>query len=137
MAKGRKNPRTVAEGRELAVEMLRHLEQYALNKRECFQWSIQAMYRDEQTPQDNVVLTYLKRCREPGALAGFCSIVTDYLGTCVGEGGIPDIDASYGRLTERQITGERGRWPDPNEEFEKEQAALRSFMDGLTGERRV
>ena len=136
MAKGRKTPRTVAEGRQLAVEMLRQFEEYPLNKIECYQWSLDAKFREENTEQDNVVLAYLRRCRGPQALIGFCSILTDYLGTCIDDGGVPYI-GHYENLTEKQITGRPGAWPNVDEEFEKEQAAIQRFMDGLTGERRV
>ena len=125
----------VADGRALAVEMLEHFEQYPLNRIECSQWSLEAKYREKDTEQDNVVLRYLRRCRDPQALAGFCSVLTDYIGSHE-EGAGADKD-TYEHLTEREISGRPGTWPDPNEEFEKGQAALRRFMGSITGERRV
>ena len=139
MTRRNKDLSAVAKGRALAVEMLQHFEEYEANKLQCFRWSIEAMYREKGTKQDNVLLRYLRRCRDPETLAGFCSVLTDYIGACV-EGTVMDSE-SYEKMTEREITGKPGPWPtmeDLDKEIEKESAAFKGFMGRIIdGERRI
>jgi hypothetical protein len=116
MAKSKCNLLTEADGRALAIDMLRMLDGYQTTNDEnaLWPWSVAAMYRPEGTQQDNVVLRYLDAIQQQGsrgALAGFCAVVTDYLGY-VGEvgPGTPFMHV-YERLTDRDITGRPGPWP--------------------------
>jgi len=139
MTRRSKDLSAVAKGRALAVEMLDHFAEYPLNRIECFQWSIQAAYREEGTKQDNVVLRYLRRCKDPETLAGFCSVLTEHIGSCV-TGSVVDSEF-FEKLTERDMTGKPGPWPTPEEisrAFEKERAEFKGFMGRLIdGERRI
>ena len=117
---------TEAHGRALAVAMLRTLSAYPLNKVGGCQWSIEAQYRDEGTPQDNVALQYLRRCTNSQALEGFCAVLTDYI-ACSLDGGAPDASV-YERLTEYDVNGQPGRWPRPEDSELPEQAAFEAFM---------
>ena len=130
----------VESGRALAVEMLQRLGDYERNALECYQWSIEAKYREEGTPQENVLLEYLWRCTDPAALAGFCAVLTDYIGYCA-DGGAPEPEL-YVKLTERDTTGAPGKWPtmaDEEEERkkreEKKYAAFRGFIVNPTERR--
>jgi len=107
---------TEADGRQLAVNMLRELDHFETNDEDGpWPWSINAMYRPEDTPQDNVVLRYLDNIQQRGSedlLMGFCAVLTDYLGSAgsAGGGGIAD-EAFYESLTERDVAGKPGPWP--------------------------
>jgi len=82
--RGTARQKKAERGRALAVELLRHLEEYQENRVGSFQWNIGAEYREEGTRQINVVLNFLCRCKDPEVLAGFASVLTDYIGSCAG-----------------------------------------------------
>ena len=128
MARSIRNLLTEADGRALAVAMLRHFWDV-----EDDQHSIEAMYRTEGTQQDNVVLRYVGEAAagNADALTGFCAVLTDYIGSAVG-GSVPDEDI-YENLTEREVTGKPGPWPTAEAEEKEEKAAVQRFMSRLQG----
>ena len=103
---------TEADGRKLAVKMLREVSVYQIDDEDGpWPWSVQAMFRPEKMQQDNVLLRYLEKIQgNREALAGFCSIITDHLGQG-GPGGGTLYERVYEKLTERDITGSPGPWP--------------------------
>jgi hypothetical protein len=128
-----KKPTTERAGRLLAVKMLHELQRYQVEEGEdsgrCWwPWSIYAMYRPEHTQQDNVLLRYLDSIQgNRFALAGFCAVITDHLGSeAVGGGTI--IPRFYKKLSERDITGQPGPWPTMDDEDNERDAAFDSFM---------
>lgn len=129
----------VERGRALAVELLRHLEKYQENSVGGFQWSIEAEYREEGTRQVNVVLNFLCRCKDPEVLAGFASVLTDYIGSCAG--GVVPPPIFYEVLTDQDISGSPDLWPTMDEldqELQREQEAFRGFMrEVVNGARRI
>jgi hypothetical protein len=110
---------TEADGRQLAVDMIRELDHFKINEDSLWLWSINAKYRPEDTPQDNVLLRYLDNIQQRGSrdlLMGFCAVITDYFG-CAGSAGVPD-EAFYETLSERDITGKPAPWPTMEEDDE-------------------
>jgi len=126
-------------GRALAVELLRHLEKYQGNNVGGFQWNIEAEYREEGTRQVNVVLNFLCRCQDLEVLAGFASVLTDYIGSCAG--GLVPPPIFYEALTDMDISGSAGSWPTMEEldqELRGEEEAFRGFMrEVVNGARRI
>ena len=108
---------TEADGRKLAIKMLREFENYDGDIDIGWRWQIEAKYREEGTQQDNVLLRHLATIRDAGnanALAGFCAVLTDYIGCCE-DGGVPDVRI-YENLIERDITGKPGPWPTQDDQ---------------------
>lgn len=131
-----KRLRTEANGRQLAIDLLREFKAYEQDDAGRWKWNIEAMHRAEGTPQENVVLRYIHRCATPDVLAGFCSVLTDYVGSCE-TCGTPDPEI-YERLTERDMTGKPGPWPNLESDEEErrrrdgeKKAAFQGFMQRL------
>lgn len=127
---------TKADGRALAVAMFREFVHYGDNSVGGRQWSIEAKYRQEGTEQDNVLLRYLTGLKTKGgieAMDGFCSVLTDYIGSCL-DGGPPDCEF-YEGIPERFFTGTPGPWPTMDDEpvidEAREDAQLQSFLRTL------
>ena len=92
------------KGRRIAARMLREIERvqaYEASIGGMDPCSLYAEYRYKGEPQDNIVLRYLQRATAQGeeCVAGFCSVLSDYVGSA---GGSPD-PAVYTRSTERAI----------------------------------
>jgi hypothetical protein len=102
---------TAADGRGLAVQVLEKMETYSIDAR--WPWSLFARYRPKDTQQDNVVLRCIEAIQKKGtveALAGFCAVMTDYIGQ--GECAEGHYFLSiYEEATEREISGKPGPWP--------------------------
>ena len=80
--------------------------------------------------QDNVVLRYIDAMQgNRAALAGFCAVLTDYIGN-ESHGGVP-YPSFYNKLTQRKITGTPGPWPTMDDEDNERKAAFHSFMTKL------
>jgi len=89
-----------AEGRDLAIAMLRRCSEATLMDRAA----LEARERvDPAAPQHRWVLTYLLELqRDPGLLDGFTAVLSDYL--ACGSGGSPE---HYERVTASMLTGSR------------------------------
>lgn len=105
---------TEADGRQLAVDLIRELEQYQTDDEDGpWPWNIKAMHRPKGTQQDNVVLRHLDTIQQSGSrslLMGFCAVLTDYLGDAHHGGGLANV-AFYEKLSEYDIAGRPGAWP--------------------------
>ncbi len=107
-----KKPTTERDGRALAIKMIKEMGD-AMDDHGYSPSSIEAVYRPEGAQQDNVLLRYLDLLQRRGnreALAGFCSLLTDYISSGE-EGCCPGDPEYYSSLTERDITGKPGPWP--------------------------
>ena len=126
--------KTEADGRKLAVKMLAEIEVYETAPGDMdtrWPWNIQAKYRPENTQQDNVVLRYVDALQgNKAALAGFCALLTDYLGE-IEHVGPPNLEF-YKTLTTRDITGKPGPWPTMDDEENEERAAFEGFLQRAT-----
>lgn len=104
---------TVADGRAHAADLLNVMGRYETDDLQS-PWSIKAIFRPVGQAQDNVALEYLGKLQKhgtPEALAGFCSVLTDFLGQR-GPGMGSGYDGSeYESLTKREMTGRSGKWP--------------------------
>jgi len=123
----RRKPTTELAGRALAIKMIEEMRA-AMDGAGPKPSSIEAMYRPEGTQQDNVLLRYFDAIggnRE--ALAGFCAVLTDYIGSGE-EDCCPSDPSFYSHLTERDITGTPGPWPKMDDEENEQKAAFDSFM---------
>jgi hypothetical protein len=66
------------EGHKLAITMLRELE---ASTDLCDRCLLDESVTGRATPQDNIVLRYLEKCRERSASveAGFCAVLSDFV----------------------------------------------------------
>jgi hypothetical protein len=76
------------EGYKLAITMLRDLE---ASTELCDLCALDEFVTGRATPQDNIVLRYLEKCRarSPDAEVAFCAVLSDFLADC-SEGLVPD-----------------------------------------------
>lgn len=92
------------KGRIIAAQMLCEIERVQEREAKIVgmdPYSLYAEYRYKGEPQDNIVLRYLQKAGAQGdeCVAGFCSVLSDYVGNA---SGIPD-PAIYMRSTKRAI----------------------------------
>jgi hypothetical protein len=79
-----------AKGAALAVKMLRYLERNGGSTADSC--GLDPRYRTAGVPQRNIVLEYLNAApNNPEAVAGFASVLSDYIAGCA-DGAVPDAD---------------------------------------------
>lgn len=90
---------TKDDGRRMAFDLIRRLERLGGDEANCYLYNAYIVDQKEgvivwrSLPQVDIVGVYLERVRgSAGALAGFTSVLTDYLATCSGQGGSPVSD---------------------------------------------
>ena len=79
----------IARGQQIAIDLLALLESDSNAAEQCILYDVD--FRMKDTPQNNIVLKHLDDLIADGdrdTLAGFCSVLSDYIGTCC-DGAIP------------------------------------------------
>jgi hypothetical protein len=83
-------PDRIVLGQQIAVDLLAQLESDTDIAEQCILCDLDGRMKD--SAQNNVVLTHLDALIADGnrdTLAGFCSVLSDYLATCC-DGAVPD-----------------------------------------------
>ena len=80
----------IARGQQIAIDLLALLESDSNAVEQCILYDLD--YRMKDTPQNNIVLKHLDDLIADGdrdTLAGFCSVLSDYIATCC-DGAVPE-----------------------------------------------
>jgi hypothetical protein len=83
-------PDRIALGQQIAIDLLAQLESDTDIAEQCILYDLDGWMKD--SAQNNVVLTHLDDLIADGnrdTLAGFCSVLSDYIATCC-DGVVPD-----------------------------------------------
>ena len=80
----------IARGQQIAIALLARLETDSDAVEQCILYGPD--FQMKETPQNNIVLKHLDDLLAGGdheALAGFCSVLSDYIATCC-DGAVPE-----------------------------------------------